>query len=97
MARPVDSEHLHRSESHGCNFDHPLLACLVAYDVLPLSVCWVCVVATLKAVATLGAPVPHVAGLPAVVGKPCLNPVRQMVPAVADGECKRCLVFGGGS
>ena len=99
MARPVDSEHLHKNVNRGCNFDHPLLACLVASDVLPLSVCWVCVVATLKAVATLESPVPHVSGRlrePAAVGKSCSNPVRPMVPVVVDVECKRCLAFGGG-
>ena len=53
--------------------------------------------ATLKAVATLEARVPHVSGLQeAAVGKSCSNPVRPMVPVVADGECKRCLAFGGG-
>ena len=52
--------------------------------------------ATLKAVATLEAQVPHVSGLPAAVGKSCSNPVPPMVPVVADGECKHCLAFGGG-
>ena len=54
--------------------------------------------ATLKAVATLEARVPHVSGRlrEAAVGKSCSNPVRPMVPVVADGECKHCLAFGGG-
>ena len=85
--------------NHGCNFDRPLLACLVASDVPPLSACWECVVATLKAVATLEAQHPHVSGRlrePAAVCKSCSNPVRPTVPVVAGGECKRCLAFGGG-